>query len=231
VFDQWNRPIVATKAAASRRGRARSATIDDALGTYFVRVYAPRRGDAGAYTLTASFEQLEQTDHVDLPSLTIPDPPRLAAVPPPEETCDAWDPSRGICKRSCPFDAPKGWVGCKVRDDGEAAAEAAKARAQAYAACLKEQPTPVTTRIIHVEVQGDTVQVKLDAGTNDVAKLSTRWSARVLLDGTDKPIPNGTVTLRGVGTLQSRGSSTLTVDQLNHNQRVLLTPPAPDCVP
>ena len=50
VFDQWNIPVVNASASA-RAGRMRSATIDRAKGTYHVRIYAPRRGDAGAYTL------------------------------------------------------------------------------------------------------------------------------------------------------------------------------------
>jgi hypothetical protein len=229
VFDQWNHPIVATNAAARRHGRSRTATIDDAVGKYFVRIYAPTRGDAGAYTLTASFKQLDAQGPVDPRTLPIPDPPRLAAVPPPAETCDSWDPSRDICKKSCPFDAPDGWIGCKDRDAAKKRDEDAKARAEARAACLKDAPKPFTTKVIHVEVQGDGVAVKLDAGTNDQGALSTGWTARVLVEGTDRPIANGTVQLRSVGTTQSRGVSRLTLDQLTRNQHVLLTPPAPAC--
>src|SRR5262249_36225736 len=57
VFDQSNTPIVVTKSSVRKRGHQRTATIADAAGTYFVRVYAPRRTDAGTYKLTASFHE------------------------------------------------------------------------------------------------------------------------------------------------------------------------------
>jgi hypothetical protein len=77
VFDQWSTPI-AVERAVRHRGHSRSTRIDHARGTYFVRVFAPRRGDAGAYKLVASFAEDPPPIRV---SADVPEPPRLPAVP------------------------------------------------------------------------------------------------------------------------------------------------------
>jgi hypothetical protein len=229
VFDEWNRPIVAAS-GGRRGGRTRTATINDAIGKYFVRIYAPKRGDAGAYVLKASFEPQDTTGGIDIRTLPIPDPPKLAAVPEPDPDCPTFDPQNKACHKSCPFDAPEGWKGCKERDEKKQKQIDADARAAARATCLANAPKELRRRIIHVEVSGDTVNVKIDVGTDDQALLDTGWSAKVLQGDTEKVISSGaTVSLRSVGKQITRGSSGLTVDQLNSNPWVRLTPPPPSC--
>jgi hypothetical protein len=228
VFDQWNHPIVATKAVGHTRGRTRSATIMDARGTYFVRVYAPKRGDAGAYTLSASFVEEKQST-IDPLTIPIPDPPRLAAVPPPKATCDTFDPRNEACQTECPFDAPVGWKGCRDRDDKEKADADAKVQAAARQACLANLPKPTTARIIHVEISGKQTSIRLNKGTTEEKLLDTGWTAVVLSSGTGKPMAEGKVKLVRVATDQTLGVSSLTTDQLTANPMVQLTPPAGQC--
>jgi hypothetical protein len=231
VFDQYNTPVVATNAAHRRAGRSRSATINDAVGKYFIRIYAPKRGDAGAYTFTANFIGDDAPGGDELVRKTpIPDPPKLPAVPEVEGTCDVFDPADKVCKKTCHPDAPVGWKACEGRDAQKIRDAELEATRAARAECLRNQPKPVRARIIHVEVRGDSVDVKLDKGTDHVGPLlDTGWTARVLMNGTETPIANGTVTLKSVGKTITRGSSGLTLDQLNSNPSVRLTPPGPNC--
>ena len=106
VFDQYNTPIAVQRAVARR---SREAKIDHAKGTYFVRVYAPRRGDAGTYKLAAAFTP----DIVaDGKPPEIAEPPKLPAVPATVEECIAFDAHNPTCSTACPDDAPANWKGC-----------------------------------------------------------------------------------------------------------------------
>ncbi len=118
VFDEWNTPIVQSKAAGKKKSRARvrTASITDAKGKYFIRVYAVGRGDAGAYKLTVDFKESNGPMTVDLTKVEIPDPPKLAAVPEAEIPCDefSFDQKNPQCKMVCPqTGAPPGWPACK----------------------------------------------------------------------------------------------------------------------
>jgi len=115
VFDQWNTQLVTGKRAGKH---ARTASITPAKGKYFIRVYAVGRGDAGSYKLALDFK--EQELHGDSwNAIEIPDPPRLAAVPGPEKTCDeskgdVFDPKNEACFSVCPTTAtpPPHWRAC-----------------------------------------------------------------------------------------------------------------------
>jgi hypothetical protein len=118
VFDEWGQPIVQSAKTSKKRskGRIRTATVEDAKGKYFVRVYAVGRGDAGKYRLTVDFKEKSAGPAYDPLKLEIPDPPKLAAVPEAEVPCDefAFDPKNPACKLVCPqAGAPPGWPACK----------------------------------------------------------------------------------------------------------------------
>ncbi|MFT3691941.1 MAG: hypothetical protein QM831_02285 [Kofleriaceae bacterium] len=107
LFDGFNQPLAVEKAVA----HSRSAKVEHAAGKYFVRVFAPRRGDAGTYKLKASF-----TDDPIIappPQVVVMDPPHLPAVPVAVEECVVFDPKNDDCGTKCPDDAPKNWKGCK----------------------------------------------------------------------------------------------------------------------
>lgn len=118
VFDEYYQPIVQSKRTSKKRStsRVRSATIDNAKGKYFIRVYAVGRGDAGQYKLTVDFKENQGPIALDLAKVEIPDPPKLAAIPEVEVGCDefTFDVKVPACKNVCPTsNAPPGWPACK----------------------------------------------------------------------------------------------------------------------
>ncbi|GEM_PF-1004648 len=118
VFDEYNQPIVQSKRTSRKRStsRVREATIDNAKGKYFIRVYAVGRGDAGTYKLTVDFKENNGPIALDLSKVPILDPPKLAAIPEIEIGCDefTFDVKVPACKNVCPTsNAPPGWPACK----------------------------------------------------------------------------------------------------------------------
>jgi hypothetical protein len=108
VFDQYNTPVTESKKTSKKRSasRVRTASIDNAKGKYFVRVYAVDRGDAGAYKLTVNFTELldPKTVPVDIPL-----PPKLAEIP---TECGTFDKNNVACADVCTADSPPGWKAC-----------------------------------------------------------------------------------------------------------------------
>jgi hypothetical protein len=118
VFDEYNAPVVQSKRTSKKRStsRVRTATIDNAKGKYFIRVYAVGRGDAGAYKLTVDFKEVNGPIALDLSKVEIPEPPKLAAIPEVEIACDefTFDIKNQACRSVCPTsNAPPGWPACK----------------------------------------------------------------------------------------------------------------------
>lgn len=118
VFDEWNTPVLSSKRTSKKRaaGKIRTATLENARGKYFVRVYAVGRGDAGKYRFTAEFRETTPGLAFDPLKLEIADPPKLAAVPDIEQGCDefTFDVKVPACKLVCPASgAPPGWPACK----------------------------------------------------------------------------------------------------------------------
>ncbi len=82
VFDGINVPVTGLGMSYGSKPLMRSASVDGAAGTYYIRVYAPRRIDAGEYTLQATFTPSYRCVlEVDDPFEGIEDPPPLPAVP------------------------------------------------------------------------------------------------------------------------------------------------------
>ncbi len=118
VFDEWNHSVLSSTKKTRKRskGRIKTATLENAKGKYFVRVFAQGRGDAGRYRLTVDFREAVAGPMFDPLKLEIPEPPRLAAVPEPDVPCDVnkFDQNLPACRSVCPeFGAPPGWPACK----------------------------------------------------------------------------------------------------------------------
>jgi len=110
--------VISSKKGSKKRskGRTKEATLPNAKGKYFIRVYAVGRGDAGAYKLTVDFAERTAGTIFDPLKIEVPEPPRLAAVPEAEVPCDPaqFDQKNPACKNVCPdFGAPPGWPPCK----------------------------------------------------------------------------------------------------------------------
>lgn len=135
VWDEWGEKLgsVAPKKAKARKSARKatarkSKTIEGVHGTIYVSVYASNRGDAGRYTLEATFKPQANPYDPELDELLqslleggaikIPDPPKLGAVfapcgtaydktnpdcvenPPPCDRANK-DPNNPSCKHLC----------------------------------------------------------------------------------------------------------------------------------
>lgn len=116
VFDEWNLPVISGKRSGKR---ARTASITNAKGKYFIRVYAVGRGDAGSYKLTLDFKEITGPVIPDPTKIEVPDPPKLAAIPEEEKGCnesmgDTFDPKNPKCLSVCPTvtPPPPNWPAC-----------------------------------------------------------------------------------------------------------------------
>jgi hypothetical protein len=221
VFDQWNTPV--TK-AAKPVGKQMSATIDNAQGKYLVRIYAPKRGDAGAYDLVASFVP---TDTGKPPApIVVADPPKLPAVPEVEPECDPFDVKIKACQSVCPdFGAPVAWKACADKDKAEKERIAAEEAAKAAAEREKNKPKPMDKRILNANVINGETQIIIGIGTDAQPRLDTSWTAEVVNSKTGKPLANGQVEIIRVGKTQVLAKVKLPTDIVNQNLTVRLTPP------
>lgn len=255
VFDEWNTPIVQSKKVSKKRSksRVRTAVVDNAKGKYFIRVYAVGRGDAGKYKLTVDFKELTGPMTVDVTKIEIPEPPKLAAIPEPEATCDefTFDPKNPACRTVCPTaGAPAGWPACKGKcpDPPDPQNQAcwdkvcpnpptirAKAcKLKDFPPCDKANPDPenmkcnvkadpVVGRVIKNEVQGTDVVITIAVGSDQ--GIGKGWTGRVLRGDSDTPIDGGDVQVIRVGKRETVGKVRLTIDQVAQNPKVKLSPP------
>jgi hypothetical protein len=220
VFDQWNTPVIQ---ASRPQGRVRMATIDNATGKYFVRIYAPKRGDAGTYDLVATFVATD--DGKPAPPIVVPDPPKLPAVPPVEPDCLEFDPKIKACQVVCPeFGAPPGWKACADKDKAEKEAAAKEEAARVAAEIEKNKPKPAAARIIDVKLEGDDSKITIAYGTKAQPKLDNTWRVELINTKTGKPM-QGIVTIIRIGETQILAKVKLPTDTVNQNLTVRLSPP------
>ena len=254
VFDAYNTPIVTSKKAGKgSHARIRSATIENAKGKYFVRVYAPGRGDAGKYKLTVDFKEGAGASTVDWLKVEVPDPPKLAALPEVVEPCDDtnFDPKKNECKAFCPAaGAPPNWPGCKGKcpDPPDPTNQACwdkvcpnpptmKAKAckiSNFPPCQPDAPdpdnprcnvkvAPVNGRIIANQVQGGDVLITIAVGSDKGVQKG--WKCNVLQGTTENFLPGGDATVIRADKKASLCKVHLNVDQLETNSNVKLSPP------
>jgi len=251
VFDQYNAPA---KAVEHHHRHSRQASIDHAQGTYFVRVFAPNRGDAGAYKLVASFHEDSVQVPVNLAALEIPDPPKLAAVPLAVQPCDTFDAKNPSCADQCPDDAPATWRGCKTTcrtpDVANAACWTSMACPtppdQRVADCMADpakhwpvcpdfahpdpgNPLCAATYIQPIEASILSVEQQGDAmlitiDVGSTSKIDETWHVHVLRGQTEELLVGGESKVLRVSKTRAVAKVRLTFDQVNANQRVRLTP-------
>jgi hypothetical protein len=89
----------------------------------------------------------------------------------------------------------------------------------------------VTVKVLSVGVESDGVRVTLGIGTNARPTLDTGWTGEVLCANSGKPLVGGTLEILNVGRTQVQAKVKLTVDTLNQNREVRLTPPPPPAAP
>ena len=111
VYDQWFHPVGGAKPKPGSGRTSKKFAIENAQGTYYVQIYAAKRGDAGEYVLTAEYDDRNTA----LALGPIPEPPRLPALPLPPKPCDAssFDMKNPACAFVCPMPADPKWPGCQ----------------------------------------------------------------------------------------------------------------------
>lgn len=198
--------------AKSKPGdRTKKVKIEDARpGKYYVQVYAPRRGDAGKYRVRVRFKPKAVAAKEPEPGPeAFPDPPKLPAVPEPEEPVE---------KVPCPNDPTKFQPDCpgpKVPCPDDPT--------KFEPDCPVKEVKPVRARIVNYKISASSGTVVIvDKGKkNGVAK---GWKGQ-LISRSGSPVPGGSFTITRVTSRQSTGKVRLTVDQVKANSRVLLSPP------
>lgn len=213
VFDQWN-----TRLWGGGSARAPRHTIPDAAGTYFVRIHAPRRTDAGTYRLAAAFVEEPPPPIFKPLGLVVSEPPRLPAIPDPPSTCEVFSARDPACQTACPPGAPPTWVGCAP----PAAAPVAPVTPVTPVTAATPTAAPVTARVLAYEVQGDGLLVTIGAGSAD--GVTKAWKASLLRGDSGAPLPGGSATMIRIDKRRTIIKVRVTPDQLRDNQAVLLAP-------
>lgn len=213
VFDQWNAPVINASSNA-RAGRSRSASIKGAMGKYFVRIYAPRRMDAGAYTFAAAFEPYPKPVAPGF-AFEVPDPPKLPDVPPPPSTCETHDPHDRACDSVCAPGAPLTWKGCVAPPPPTVTTVTPPLPPV-------QVPDPVLTRVLKLEVTSAGLEITVAAGSaHGVGKT---WKANVLRGTTMSMLAGGTGTILRVNKQTTIVLVNLTTNAVNANPQVQLSP-------
>lgn len=224
VFDQWNAPV--KEAAVIGKGRMKSASVAKATGKYFVRIYAPRRGDAAQYKLTAEFHpEVEVPDFSPIP-LAIPDPPKLAEIPDPPSKCEVFKPDDPACA-GCPPTAPAGWKGCAPPppppDPGTGTGGTGGAGTGGTVVTPPPPTTPIVARVIKVRTEGDVLEVTLGAGSDH--GVGKDWKGAMVLRGaTDLPLSGGKATVVRINKTTTLIQVKLSAGQMTENSNVKLSP-------
>jgi hypothetical protein len=252
VFDEFNYPIAAP--GRSRRGKTRKAQVEDAHGTYFIRIYAQQRGDAGKYKLTATYSEKTAGPIFDAAALDLPDPPSLASLPEAIVPCDefTFDQKNPQCRMVCPttVPAPPNWPGCAGKCPNPPSIDIPKCwetmpcpapmdrrvKSCKFPKCAADnidpanpncdnfKLPPVYGTVLRTEASGDGARIVVSAGSDKGVK--PKWIGEVLKGDTETPLEGGRFNVASVRNRECVGTVTLTPDTLKANPRVRLSAPA-----
>lgn len=252
VFDRWNAQVASSKRIAKG---SRQATIGNARGTYFIRVYAVGRGDAGRYKLGVEFDEhaIAKDPYADVNG-----PPRLADLPDVTQSlpCDLYkfDFQNPACHDQCPkVNPPANWQGCsKVctvtpADAGIPACAAsmecppggdrrvAKCTKSAFKPCDPRNIDPSNPRcddfqfpMVASRITKKSVignEVEIIVMIGADSHIDLTWSAVVLQGDTDRPISGGAIRITRVDSDKIVGRVKLTPQQVEQNVHVRIAPP------
>jgi len=234
VFDDGGHAIATSVPVETWRNKPRdvevhSASIANAQRSYYVRVYAVRRGDAGTYRLAVEFTaKHDAAEHVE--PAWIPDPVRLPpapdprSLPPPPAPAPPPPPVRvsslpGSCPTPPSVNVPACWATMPCPNPPNRLIR----RCRAVAVPAPAPPAPVIGRVIAKTAVGNWVVVVITVGTN--AGIQRGWTASLLRGDTGEPVVGGEIEVIRVDKSLTVGKIYLPVDQLNANDRVRLSPP------
>lgn len=217
VFDQWNTPV--KEAAVSGRGRIKTASVAKAMGKYFVRIYAPRRGDAGQYKLSAEFHPENEIPDFRPDQVAVADPPKLPDIPDAAIPCTVFDPNNPTCGTACPPGAPADWKGCPkpTPPPGGTGGTVVPPPPPPLPAAK-----PIVARVLKVAIDGNGLDVVVASGSEQ--GVDKTWKVTVLRGETTSPLSGGTGVVVRVNKTTTTIHVKLTTNQMAANSNVQLSP-------
>lgn len=254
VFDEYGYPVAAP--GRSRRGKTRKAQIENARGTYLIRVYAQQRGDAGKYKLTATMVEKATGPQFDPASLDLPNPPNLASIPDVIVPCDefTFDIKNPQCRTVCPSApgaAPANWPACAGRCPNPPTIDVPscwatmpcpsppdrRVKSCKFPKCDPANIDPENPNCDNFELPPVFATVLRTEAVGEGSRIvvsagkekgvAAKWIGEVLRGNTDAPLEGGRFTVASVRTRESIGTVSLTPDTLKANPRVRLRAPKP----
>lgn len=249
VYNEWGEKLggvkpkkpSAAKKSKKKRGK-KSTTLTPVKGKIYIEVYASNRGDAGKYRLKVKFaeEQIIPEKVFDPGAVSIPDPPKLAAVPAPcdpnaideknpeckgvTKPCDvkAYDPANPACATICPDPKkPDATIDACIRYFPECDPENID-KTNPRCTGVKVAVKPTSGLIIAVEVQSGGTIIHINKGTKD--GVDRNWTGSIV-DGSGKAVKDGSFTIYKAQERKSFAKVKLGRDAVNKNLNVELTPP------
>jgi hypothetical protein len=222
VYDQYGQKLggvkpkkpSAAKKSKKKKG-SKSTSIDPAQGTLYIEVYASNRGDAGAYKIELAFTEAPSTTvpQVDLGTVSVPEPPKLAAVPLPcdPNKIDASNPEcKGVTAPCDPAKPDPNNPNCK----GVQAACNPQALDPLNPQCLpyypdcdpnaidaknpkckgitKPPPEPINADVVASETSGTGTVITINVGSKD--GVTTKWTGN-LIDSSGNKVDSGAFTI------------------------------------
>lgn len=208
VFDEYYHRV--GRAKPDKRGSKRSKTVkvDNAEGKYFVQIYAPRRGDAGQYSVEVEFKErrvIAQVDPQDIVENEIADPPTLPAVPepPPPEDPNAAGANEPPVP---PVPVPDPNANQPDPDPEPAPAE------------------PVKGKVNNIQKSSSgSLIITINKGKKH--GIERGWTGTVLQGDSDDPIDGGDFKVIKVTSRECVAKVKMSYDQMSSNRYVLITPP------
>jgi hypothetical protein len=252
VYDEYGTRVGGAKPRKNSRRTSKKATLPNLKGTYLVMIYAPERGDAGKYTLTATFQP---ELGIDPSKLQIPDPPRLPAVPEPKAPCDDTNYKKrpDDCIDFCPSTGDPKWKGCsgicpatpdvnipacqktmpcpnpsapdrRVADCRQYFPPCDAARKDpANPNCDNFKREPIRAKIINVQTTGSGEAI-ITVNRGSEKGVAEGWKGQVV-SGSGSAVNGGAFTVIRVTKREAVGKVRLTTDQLSQNPNVTLSEP------
>lgn len=203
VYDEWFDRVAQVK--PSRRGdsRSKSVKINNASGKYYIHIYAPRRMDAGRYTLSLRFKERKQAAVPTADELAgmIDPPPTLPAVPQPKSADEV---------------AAEEAERVRLEEEQRKADEERRLDQDR----LAELNKPISARITRTQRSSSGVIITISAGKN--REVDKGWVGTLLSGDTSKPLPGGEFKVIRVTRNESIAKVALSMDQVTANPRVEL---------
>lgn len=208
VYDEYFERV--GRAKPEPGDRTKKVTIENArAGKYYVQVYAPRRIDAGSYRVRVRYKAKAVAGPTPEPGPeAFPDPPKLPAVPEPEEAPE---------KVPCPNDPTK------FQPDCPAPKVACANDPTRFEPDCGVEVKPIACRLMDYKISASsgTIVVCNKGKKHGVAK---GWKGQ-LVTRSGSPVSGGAFTVTRLTSRQSTGKVRLTIDQVKANPRAILSPP------